>query len=111
MQEGSIVKIITTGGMYSSYTPFFEHYGLNEYIGEYATASHNIGACKPGDLARVLHVRNHLRDGRELYVLRNLRNDAIVLFNGSTIELVSPPCDECLDISSSDMPLSTLFTQ
>jgi hypothetical protein len=109
VQEGSIVKIITTGGMYSGYTPFFEHYGLNEYIGEYATASNNIGACKPGDLARVLHVRNHLRDGRELYVLRNLRNDAIVLFNGSTIELVSPPCDECFDISSSDMSLSSLF--
>ena len=109
MQKGSIVKIITTGGMYSTYTKFFEHYGLNEYIGEYATASHNIGACKPGDLARVLHVRNHLRDGRELYVLRNLRNDAIVLFNGSTIELVSPPCDECFDISSSDMSLSSLF--
>ena len=85
MQEGSIVKIITTGGMYSSYTTFFEHYGLNEYISEYVTASHNNAACKPGDLARVLHVRNHLRDGRELYVLRNLRNDAIVLFNGSTI--------------------------
>lgn len=111
MQEGSIVKITTTGGMYSSYTTFFEHYGLNEYISEYATASHNIGACKPGDLARVLHVRNHLRNGRELYVLRNLRNDAIVLFNGSTIELVSHPCDECFEISSSDMPLSTLFVQ
>ena len=109
MQEGSIVKIITTGGMYSSYTTFFEHYGLNEYISEYVTASHNNAACKPGDLARVLHVRNHLRDGRELYVLRNLRNDAIVLFNGSTIELVSPPCDECFDISSSDMSLSSLF--
>lgn len=111
MQEGSIVKIVTTGGMYSSYISFFEHHKLNEYISEYASASRNVGACKPGDLAKVLHVRNHLRDGRELYVLRNLRNDAIVLFNGSTIELVSPPCDECFDISSSDMPLSTLFVQ
>lgn len=109
MQKGSIVKIITTGGMYSSYTTFFEHYGLNEYISEYVAASHNHNACKPGDLAKVLNVRNHLRNGRELYVLRNLRNDAIVLFNGSTIELVSPPCDECFDISSSDMSLSSLF--
>ena len=109
MQEGSIVKIITTGGMYSSYTPFFEHYGLNEYISEYVTASHNINSCKPGDLAKVLRVRNHLRDGRELYVLRNLRNDAIVLFNSSTIELVSHPCDECFDINCSDMSLSSLF--
>ena len=109
MREGSIVKIISTGGMYSSYTTFFEHYGLNDYLHEYIAASHDSKSCRPGDTAMVLHVRKHLRDGRELYVMRNLVNDAIVLFNNSTIEEISPPIDRSLSISPSDMALSALF--
>lgn len=109
MQVGSIVKIISTGSRYDGYDTFFEHYGLGEYIDKYRAARLVKDACKSGDLAEVLEIRDHLRDGIPLYVMRNLRSNTIILFNSRTIEEVSPPCDLCLDTNLGDMPLASLF--
>ena len=111
MQVGSIVKIITTGSRYGGYDTFFEHYGLNDYIDRYRATRDVPGICVPDDLAEVLEIHDHLRDGFPLYVMRVLRNNAIVLFNSRTLEEVSSPCDLCLDTNLGDMPLSALFDQ
>lgn len=109
MQVGSIAKIISTGSRYDGYDTFFEHYGLGGYIDKYRAARLVRDACLPGDLAEVLEIHDHLRDGIPLYVMRNLRNNTIILFNDRTLEEVSAPCVLCLDTDLGDMPLSTLF--
>ena len=109
MQVGSIAKIISTGSRYDGYDSFFEHYGLGEYIDKYRAARLVQNACVAGDLAEVLEIRDHLRDGIPLYVMRNLRSNTIILFNDRTLEEVSSPCDLCLDTDFGDMPLASLF--
>lgn len=109
MQVGSIVKIISTGSRYDGYDSFFEYYGLGEYIDKYRASRLVKDACAPGDLAEVLEIRDHIRQGIPLYVMRNLRSNAIILFNDRTLEEVSSPCDLCLDTNWGDMPLTSLF--
>jgi hypothetical protein len=111
MQIGSIVRVVTTGSRYGGYDKFFEYYGLDEYIDRYRSTRDVPGICEPGDMAEVLEIHDHLRDGFPLYVMRVLRNDAIVLFNSRTLEEVSSPCNLILDTNLGDMPLSALFDQ
>ena len=111
MQVGSIVKIINTGSRYDGYDSFFQHYGLTEYIPQYRVARAMDDACLPGDLAKVLEIRDHIRDGIPLYVMRNLRSGAIILFNDRTIEEVAPPEEFELETVLGDMPLAALFAR
>lgn len=111
MQVGSIVKIISTGSRYDGYDSFFLHYGLTEYIDQYQTARLLSDACKANDIAKVLEIRDHLRDGIPLYVMRNLRNGAILLFNSRTLQEVECPQELDLETTLSDMPLAALFVR
>lgn len=111
MQVGSIVKIISTGSRYDGYDSFFQHYGLTEYLPQYCAARATNKACLPEDLVKVLEIREHIRKGIPLYVMRNLRSGAIILFDDETIEEVAPPEEFELETVLGDMPLAALFAR
>ena len=99
--EGSTIKVVNTGAVYSSYTSYVKENGYADLIGRYT------GCCNRGWTGKVLYSGNHLSfpNTPVCIVEINDQNQTIVVIGDYGLKVIAPPESWDCEIEKSESPL------
>ena len=99
--EGSIVEVVNTGAVYSSYPSYVREKGFADLIDRYTRR------CDRGWTGRVLYSGNHLSflNTPVCIVEINNQNQTIVVIGDYGLKVVAPPESWDCEIEKSEIPL------